>query len=126
MLTGADRVRKGVPGEAIGGNDMLDDIVIGEGEVEEMELVAVREDLDIPDFRQAESARCVHVRSLPDGWRHCYREGYGQQAEFGIRSGAGYTGGVREPVSILTRIVNRNRETGADRPPHRDQVLRRA
>jgi hypothetical protein len=63
-FSGADRVRKRVPGETIGRDDVLDDIVIGQGEVEEVELVPVREDLDVPDFRQTVTARRVHESIL--------------------------------------------------------------
>jgi hypothetical protein len=65
MIAGAEGIRERSPGQAVGADDVLDDIVVGEREVEEVEFVAVREDLDVPDFRQAKTARCVHVRSLP-------------------------------------------------------------
>lgn len=71
-LSGADRVRKRVPGQTVRGHHVLDDIVIGQREVEEMKLVPMGKDLDVADFRQTMSARRVHD-GVSSGWGRGYR-----------------------------------------------------
>ncbi len=63
-VAGAKGVGEGVPGEAVRANDVLDGVVVGESEVEEVEFVAVGEDFDVADFREAESTRGVHGCAL--------------------------------------------------------------
>ncbi len=57
---GAEGGREETPGETVGGDEVLDDVVVGEGEMEEVEVVAVGEDLDVADFRETEAGGGVH------------------------------------------------------------------
>jgi hypothetical protein len=63
-VASTESIGKRAPGEAIAADDVLDGVVVGEGEVEEVEFVAVREDFDVADFREAESTRGVHGSAL--------------------------------------------------------------
>jgi hypothetical protein len=67
VVAGPEGIWQRMPGEAIGADDVLDSVVIREGEVEEMEFVAMGEDFDVADFREAEAPRGVHGGS-PVRW----------------------------------------------------------
>ena len=62
-VAGAECGREGLPGEPIGAEPVLDDIVVRERQVKEVEVVAVGQNFDVADIGEADTTGRVHGSS---------------------------------------------------------------
>ncbi len=59
-IAGAERRRQGLPGEAVGADPVLDDVVVRECQVEQVKVVAIGQNFDVADIGKAGTAWGVH------------------------------------------------------------------